>query len=284
MSQEALEELISQCVADVLETYDTNRSNGDDSHDLGSGERRTVHTTRECTYNEFLKCQPLNFKGRGCKVSPMVQKYGICVPYQQMHCEMPSEVCHLHFAGKSEIKKLETELWNLVVKDELDKVEKYTGELPDSIQGTRDCRSPAAVNTQRAPRAVQKTGTCFKCKSQGHFKRDFPKPKNQNRRNVSGNDEARKAYAWEEVNPTLTRMSLQYSATTRIFGGVTMSALGQTLVKVGTQDPAHNQEMAGTGKQQLHMRMGPLASQAVHRLLEIRCPTNLHMDWTRQYM
>ncbi|GKB45345.1 hypothetical protein Tco_0896098, partial [Tanacetum coccineum] len=38
-------------------------SNGDDSHDLGSGRRRTVHTTRECTYSDFLKCQPLNFKG-----------------------------------------------------------------------------------------------------------------------------------------------------------------------------------------------------------------------------
>nr|GEY46558.1 hypothetical protein [Tanacetum cinerariifolium] len=38
-------------------------SNGDDSHDSRTSKRRQVPTTRECTYNEFLKCQPLNFKG-----------------------------------------------------------------------------------------------------------------------------------------------------------------------------------------------------------------------------
>ncbi|GJS71739.1 hypothetical protein Tco_0704580 [Tanacetum coccineum] len=38
------------------------------------------------------------------------------------------------YCSMSEIKKLKIELWNLTVK-ESDKVEKYTGGLPDSIQG-----------------------------------------------------------------------------------------------------------------------------------------------------
>nr|GFA30038.1 hypothetical protein [Tanacetum cinerariifolium] len=43
---------------------DANRSrNGDDSHNLGTGGRRQVFTVHECTYTDFLKCQPLNFKG-----------------------------------------------------------------------------------------------------------------------------------------------------------------------------------------------------------------------------
>ncbi|GJV59395.1 reverse transcriptase domain-containing protein, partial [Tanacetum coccineum] len=37
--------------------------NGDDNHDSGTSRRRQVSTVRECTYTDFLKCQPLNFKG-----------------------------------------------------------------------------------------------------------------------------------------------------------------------------------------------------------------------------
>ncbi|GJQ99231.1 hypothetical protein Tco_0522216 [Tanacetum coccineum] len=37
--------------------------NGDDNHDSGTGERRQASTVRECTYTDFLKCQPMNFKG-----------------------------------------------------------------------------------------------------------------------------------------------------------------------------------------------------------------------------
>ncbi|GJU23136.1 hypothetical protein Tco_1156478 [Tanacetum coccineum] len=38
-------------------------TNGDDSHNSRTGVRRTERTARECTYTDFLKCQPLNFKG-----------------------------------------------------------------------------------------------------------------------------------------------------------------------------------------------------------------------------
>ncbi|GKA44639.1 putative reverse transcriptase domain-containing protein [Tanacetum coccineum] len=332
MSQEALEELISTTVADALVTYDANRSNGNDSHDSGSGGRRMVHTTRECTYSEFLKCQPLNFKGTKrveglaqwfkkmesvfhiskCTVECQV-KFATCTllgsaltwwnsyvrtvghdAAYAIPCKTLMKMMTKNYCSRTEIKKMETELWNFVVKgthvesytqrfqelillcsgmvpDESDKVAKYTGGLPDSIQGSvmasklktlqesikltrrfmdqkhltyaarqakkkrkmdnnsrnnhaqqapykrqnvarayavgpgekrkvghlaRDCRSPTAVNTQRAPGAVQKTGTCFEYASQGHFKRDCPKMKNQNHRNAVGNDEAlKRAYA-----------------------------------------------------------------------------------------
>nr|GFA95860.1 reverse transcriptase [Tanacetum cinerariifolium] len=38
-------------------------TNGDDSHNSRTGVRRTERATRECTYIDFLKCQPLPFKG-----------------------------------------------------------------------------------------------------------------------------------------------------------------------------------------------------------------------------
>ncbi|GJX32312.1 hypothetical protein Tco_0242167 [Tanacetum coccineum] len=56
---------------------------------------------------------------------------------------------------------------------------------------------------------------------------------------------------------------------------------GNSLVKVGTQDLTHNQEMAGPKKQLPHMHMDPLPSRMVHRPPEIRCLTTLQMDWTQ---
>ncbi|GJY84517.1 hypothetical protein Tco_0497893 [Tanacetum coccineum] len=152
ISQEALEELISQRVADALATYDTNRSNGDDSHDSRSGGRRTVHTTRECTYSEFLKCQPLNFKGTEGAFATCTL-LGSALTWWNFHVRtvghdaaygMPwktlMKMMTENYCPRSEIKNLETELWNLVVKrmvpNESDKVKQYTSGLPDSIQGS----------------------------------------------------------------------------------------------------------------------------------------------------
>nr|GEW31231.1 hypothetical protein [Tanacetum cinerariifolium] len=59
-----LKALIDQGVADALAAPDADKSmNGDDSHNSGMGGRRTERTARECNYTDFLKFQPLNFKG-----------------------------------------------------------------------------------------------------------------------------------------------------------------------------------------------------------------------------
>nr|GEX96703.1 reverse transcriptase domain-containing protein [Tanacetum cinerariifolium] len=51
-------------VAKALAARDADRNkNGDDNHVSGTGARRTKRVTRECTYPDFIKCQPLNFKG-----------------------------------------------------------------------------------------------------------------------------------------------------------------------------------------------------------------------------
>ncbi|GKA22197.1 reverse transcriptase domain-containing protein [Tanacetum coccineum] len=56
--------MIDQGVTASLAARDANRStNGDDSYNSGMGVRRTERTAHECTYTDFLKCQPLNFKG-----------------------------------------------------------------------------------------------------------------------------------------------------------------------------------------------------------------------------
>ncbi|GJQ90057.1 reverse transcriptase domain-containing protein [Tanacetum coccineum] len=54
----------------------------------------------------------------------------------------------------------------------------------------RDCRSPAAVNNQRAPGVIQKMVTCYECVNQGRYKSDCPKLKNKNQGNVTGSGES----------------------------------------------------------------------------------------------
>nr|GEU79741.1 putative reverse transcriptase domain-containing protein [Tanacetum cinerariifolium] len=66
MTDAAIRALISLGVADALAEHEIQRNNnlnGDKSQGSGSGITRPVCSTRECTYTNFLKCQPMNFKG-----------------------------------------------------------------------------------------------------------------------------------------------------------------------------------------------------------------------------
>ncbi|GJU57737.1 putative reverse transcriptase domain-containing protein [Tanacetum coccineum] len=56
------EAMINEGITAALAAHDATR-NGDDSHTSGTDVRRPVQVPHECTYPDFLKCQPLNFKG-----------------------------------------------------------------------------------------------------------------------------------------------------------------------------------------------------------------------------
>ncbi|GJZ51357.1 reverse transcriptase domain-containing protein [Tanacetum coccineum] len=59
-----LQAMIDQGVTVALAARDANRSTiGEDSYNSGTGVRRTERVARECTYQDFMKCQPLYFKG-----------------------------------------------------------------------------------------------------------------------------------------------------------------------------------------------------------------------------
>ncbi|GKA36245.1 hypothetical protein Tco_0722736 [Tanacetum coccineum] len=66
MNDAAIRALIARDVADALAEQEIQRNtnlNGDGSQGSRSGIMRPVRPTRECTYHDFLNCQPLNFKG-----------------------------------------------------------------------------------------------------------------------------------------------------------------------------------------------------------------------------
>ncbi|GJR95967.1 hypothetical protein Tco_0268141 [Tanacetum coccineum] len=66
MTDATIRALIAQGAADALAEQEIQRNtnlNDDGSQGSRSGITRPVRPTRECTYSDFLKCQPLNFKG-----------------------------------------------------------------------------------------------------------------------------------------------------------------------------------------------------------------------------
>ncbi|GJY15354.1 putative reverse transcriptase domain-containing protein [Tanacetum coccineum] len=146
----------SQGVATALAEYEATRGsgNGDDSHDSRNGGRRQVPTSHECTYSDFLKCQPLNLKGTKGVVglTQWFQKmeYVFHISNCIVTCQIKFATCTLQgnaltwwnsyvktishevtygmtwkalkkmmtdkYCPRGEIKKLEIKLWNLKVK------------------------------------------------------------------------------------------------------------------------------------------------------------------------
>ncbi|GKC95030.1 putative reverse transcriptase domain-containing protein [Tanacetum coccineum] len=174
MTNAQIKALIAQGVADALAERNADISrNGDDNHDSGTGVRRQAPLARECTHTDFLKCQPLNFKGTkgdvrltqsfekmesvfhisNCTVACQI-KFATCtlqgnaLTWWNSHLKtvthevayaMPWKTFKMMMTDKycprGKIKKLEIEMWNLKVK-ESDEIEKYVGGLPDMIHGS----------------------------------------------------------------------------------------------------------------------------------------------------
>ncbi|GKA29953.1 putative reverse transcriptase domain-containing protein [Tanacetum coccineum] len=148
-----IQAMINEGVTAALAARDATR-NGDDSHTSGTGVRRPVQVARECTYPDFLKCQPLNFKGTegvvgltqwfekmesvysisNCTVACQV-KFATCtlqgnaLTWWNSHVKTTTpEAAHAmpwrtlkkmmtdKYCPRGEIKKLEFEMWNLKVK------------------------------------------------------------------------------------------------------------------------------------------------------------------------
>ncbi|GJR03139.1 putative reverse transcriptase domain-containing protein [Tanacetum coccineum] len=214
-----LKAMIDQGVTDALAARDVDRNtNGDNSHNSGTSVRRMERVARECTYPDFMKCQPLNFKGTegvveliqwfekmetvfsisNCSVENQI-KFSTCILLAGVLTWWNSHVrtvCHDvayamtwtnlkkkmtdKYCLRVEIKKLEAELWNLKVKG------------TDVIGSITNANT---ANNQKGHWTGQKP-TCYECGAQGHFKRDCPKLKNNNRGNQARNGNApAKVYA-----------------------------------------------------------------------------------------
>ncbi|GKE45591.1 putative reverse transcriptase domain-containing protein, partial [Tanacetum coccineum] len=88
MTNAANKALVAQGVADALAEQTIKRNtnlNGDGSQGSESGITRLVRLTRECTYSDFLKCQPLNFKVKNQVKFATCTLHGISLTWWNTH-------------------------------------------------------------------------------------------------------------------------------------------------------------------------------------------------------
>ncbi|GJU15124.1 reverse transcriptase domain-containing protein [Tanacetum coccineum] len=129
MTPESIQAMIDRAIQ-----RNSTQTQDDDSQNSGGGIRRPVQPARVCTYPDFMKCQPLNFKGTEGVVglSQWLEKMesvfhisGCAIENQNlrftdaayaMTWEMFKKKLTDKYCPNGEIKKLEIELWNLKVK------------------------------------------------------------------------------------------------------------------------------------------------------------------------
>ncbi|GJV08087.1 hypothetical protein Tco_1345743 [Tanacetum coccineum] len=143
--------LIERGVAAVLAECDADRSrNGDDRYDSGTDRRRQESTVRECTYTEFLKCQPMNFKGTEgvvgltqWKCLDMVELPVRAVGHDIAYA-MPWKTLKKMMIDKYYPRELVL-MCDRMFPEESDVVEKYVGGLPDMIHGSVKASKPKTM-------------------------------------------------------------------------------------------------------------------------------------------
>ncbi|GJW48453.1 putative reverse transcriptase domain-containing protein [Tanacetum coccineum] len=129
MTLESIQAMIDQALL-------RNSTNGDGSHSSHEDNRRNVQTARPCFYADFMKCQPLNFKGtegvgeiKKIKILSLNLKVkGSDVPQHTLNVPKLTLICTKFVANETE------------------KVDKYISGLPDNIYGNVKSARPKMLD------------------------------------------------------------------------------------------------------------------------------------------
>nr|GEX23852.1 putative reverse transcriptase domain-containing protein [Tanacetum cinerariifolium] len=229
-----LQALIDRGVAAALAERDADRSrNGDNSNDSGTDEIRQMDTLRECTYTDFLKCQPMNFQG-----TKGVVKFALSTLQRSALTWWNS---HMRAAGQdiayampwAALKRMIIKLALMCERmfpDEAEKVERYIGGLPDLIHGSVKASKSQSMqeaiefateimdkkmlthaerqaeqkrklddtsrNNQHQQQPFKRNNKCTNCKKIGYWARDCKsRPAAANNNNNNNNHRAQRANA-----------------------------------------------------------------------------------------
>nr|GEU64884.1 putative reverse transcriptase domain-containing protein [Tanacetum cinerariifolium] len=213
--------LIDRGVAATLAERDADRSkNGDNSNDSGTDGRRQMTTPRECTYTDFLKgeIQKLeseywNLKVKGLDLLNYNYRFQeLALVCERIFSEEAAKVERyigglpdmIHGSVKASKRQSMQEAIEFAIEMMDKKMLTHAKRQAKKIgHWARDCKGRAAAannnnnnNNQRAQGENARGITCFECGVQGHYKIEFPKLKNGNQGNRTGNENAvARAYA-----------------------------------------------------------------------------------------
>ncbi|GJX01017.1 putative reverse transcriptase domain-containing protein [Tanacetum coccineum] len=222
-----IQAMIDEGVTAVLAARATTR-NGDDSHTSGTGVRRNERAVRECTYQDFMKCQPLFFRGTEGVVDLtqwfermetvfriMTNKVAYAMTWSDLKKKMTTK-----YYPRNEIKKIKAELWNLKVKgtdvvaynqrfqelallcdrmfpEETDKIERYVGGMPDPIYSSVVASKPKTMQEaiEMATELMDRRNNTF-AERQAENKRKFEDtPRNNQNQQPNKRQNTGRAYA-----------------------------------------------------------------------------------------
>nr|GEU45401.1 hypothetical protein [Tanacetum cinerariifolium] len=194
------------------------KGNGGNGNGNGNGEGngynfRGFMPARECTYQDFLKCQPFKLNRtegvvgltRWFEKMEMVFHISNCLEKYQVKYAMCMLLNNALIWWNSHKRMIGIEELVLpctrMVLNEKDKVERFVAAFPDSIQGNVIAAEPTklqdaihtannlmdqklegyARNAKKKERALvgnQSGIVCYECGRPGHFRKDYPKLRN----------------------------------------------------------------------------------------------------------
>nr|GEY44317.1 putative reverse transcriptase domain-containing protein [Tanacetum cinerariifolium] len=194
MTQEAISNLIAECVTEALAEYETQRNS------VVNGDTESAYSISNCTAENQVKFA-------SCTL------IGSALTWWNSHMRAVSQEELALLCGR-------------MFPEESDEIERYIGGLPEMIRGNVMSYEPKSMqkaiefandqmdqkllgiadpantnnnnnnnnynNNQRATAAYQRVPTCFDCGAQGHFKNNCPKlgNKNQGNRNQGNQNQA----------------------------------------------------------------------------------------------
>nr|GEW90765.1 hypothetical protein [Tanacetum cinerariifolium] len=201
ITQDAINELIDKRVTEALE------ANGNPNVNNGG----VVPVTRECTYQDFVKCQPLNFKGtegviglthwfEKIKMPFHIMKGNDMTTYNQRFQDLTMLCTKMVLEEEDQpFKRTNVNGQNVarayMIENNVERG--YAGALPYYNKCIMHHEGPCMTGN-----------TCYECGRQGHYRNECPKLRNQN----CGNKTWNKTGTMKDSGADRSFMSTTFSA------------------------------------------------------------------------